>query len=152
MTLYRREAATGWSAVGSLAVDGIGYVRYEDTAVTPGTRYGYRLGIMDGGTEVFAGEVWALATQPEFALLGARPNPAVRGRLSIEFVLPTDERATLELLDVTGRRVASRDVGSLGPGRHTTDLSESAHLPAGVYLVRFAQGAKVQTARAVVLN
>ena len=62
VTLYRREAATEWMAIGSLTPDGTGYLRYEDDAVIPGAQYGYRLGIREGGAEVFAGETWAAAT------------------------------------------------------------------------------------------
>jgi hypothetical protein len=151
-TVYRRETMTDWRPVGAIASDGTGFLRFEDDAVTAGTRYGYRLGITDGGTETFLGEAWTVATQPEFALEGAIPNPSPNGRLNVQFVLPTDERASLELIDITGRHVATREIGSLGPGRHNLDLAERAHLPAGVYLVRFTQGDRVQTRRAVVLN
>jgi hypothetical protein len=56
----------------------------------------------------------------------------------------------LEVLDVTGRRVAERDVGSWGPGRHRLELREE--LPAGVYLVRIMQGSQARVTKAVLVR
>jgi hypothetical protein len=150
-TVYRREGAGDWRPLGVVTADGRGYLRYTDGSVMTGTRYGYRLGIMDGGEEVFAGEVWVTAEQPRFWLAGASPNPAHGGRLTVDFVLPTGERAQLELFDVTGRRVAGKEVGSMGPGQHTMDLSQGLRVPPGLYLVRLAQGANVRVTRMAVL-
>jgi hypothetical protein len=36
--------------------------------------------------------------------------------MTVQFVLPTTVPARLELFDIAGRRVAARDVGTLGPG------------------------------------
>jgi hypothetical protein len=87
-----------------------------------------------------------------FALEGARPNPAVGRALSVYFTLPGAERAELELIDVAGRRVLQREVGSLGAGPHAVDLSRDRVLPSGLYLVRLTQGTNVRTMRAAVLN
>jgi len=70
----------------------------------------------------------------------------------VRFSLPTAERASLELIDIAGRRVEQREVGSLGPGQHAVILDGAAHLSPGVYLVRVSQGASVRTARAVVVR
>ncbi len=48
--------------------------------------------------------------------------------------------AELDLFDVTGRRVAHRDVGGLGPGLHSVNLGEGARIKTGVYFVRLHQG------------
>jgi hypothetical protein len=151
-TLYRRTPGTDWTRVATLTSNSGGLLQYEDRAVIEGGLYGYRLGIMDAGVEVFAGEVWATASRPALALEGILPNPAVNGRFSVAFALPTNEPARLELLDVTGRRVASREVGSLGPGRHQLALDSGAHLPPGVYLVRLVQAQTTRTARVVVIE
>jgi len=70
----------------------------------------------------------------------------------VQFVLPSGSPAKLELFDVSGRRVAHRDVGQLGPGRHSVNLAEGGRLRPGVYLVRFTQDANVRATRAAVLN
>ncbi len=68
------------------------------------------------------------------------------------FALPVASRATLELVDVSGRRVASRDVGTLGAGRHEMNLGEGQRLSSGIYFVRLTQGVNVATRRVTVLE
>jgi hypothetical protein len=85
----------------------------------------------------------------ELALHRVSPSPA-RGPFHVEFSVPRSERVTIDLLDVAGRRVASRDLGSLAPGRHHVELREP--LPAGLYVVRLRQGAATRTAKAIVLD
>jgi uncharacterized repeat protein (TIGR01451 family) len=85
------------------------------------------------------------------ALEGARPNPA-RGVISVAFSLPNTERATLELIDIAGRRVARREVGSLGPGRHVLALGGSPRLRSGLYFLRLIQGQRVLRARVVLMR
>jgi len=85
------------------------------------------------------------------ALAGAHPNPARGGVLRVAFALPSRQRATLELLDIAGRRVSSREVGSLGPGPHELTLEKSG-LKAGLYFLRLTQGGEVVNARVVVMR
>jgi hypothetical protein len=151
-TVYRRTAATDWVAMGRISADGTGYLRYEDTSVQPGTRYGYRLGIMDAGAPVYVAEAWVTAEAPAFMLEGARPNPASGNALKVDFALPSAEPARLELFDVGGRRVAAREVGSLGAGWHTVDLAAGKRIPAGIYVIRFSQRGAAKTAHVTVLN
>jgi len=85
-----------------------------------------------------------------FALEGVRPNPAFGGRLLVHFALPHGEPATLELLDVAGRRVRQQAVGALGVGRHVVDLGGA--LTPGLYFVRLTQGANQRVARATLME
>ena len=84
-----------------------------------------------------------------FALRGTFPNPTTDA-LHVGFSLADSRHATLSLYDVTGRRVASREVGVLGAGRHTVTLAE--RLPAGLYVVRLSQGGRSLTTRAAVVR
>jgi hypothetical protein len=88
----------------------------------------------------------------EFALSGAQPNPARGGDLNVAFALPDDAPAQLELLDVSGRRVRSREVGSLGTGRHVVNLAQGRSVPAGMYWLRLSQGAQKSRKRVVVIE
>lgn len=125
---------------------------YEDTDVSPGTRYGYRLGAWDGGQEEFLGETWVdVPRASAFALAGVRPNPA-REDLTIAFSLPDAASARLEVLDIAGRRIVIREVGELGPGNHVLNLAEGRSLAAGVYMVRLTRSGHSLTARAVVVQ
>jgi SdiA-regulated protein len=90
----------------------------------------------------------ASETSDALTLRASGPQPG-HGRLRVEFALG-EGPARLELLDVTGRRVASRDVGALGPGRHALALGEALH--SGVYLARLTQGGRARTMKMVVLE
>jgi len=87
-----------------------------------------------------------------FGLGPAWPNPATGGTLTVSFTLPDGGAATLELFDVAGRRIASRDVGSMGAGAHAVTLGAGRSLAPGVYLVRLAQGGRSATMRAAMLE
>jgi hypothetical protein len=87
-----------------------------------------------------------------FALTGVSPNPGRADRMVVSFALESVAPAQLELYDVTGRRVASREVGGFGAGAHTLDLARGQRLATGLYLIRLTQGARVATARAVVVE
>ncbi|MCC6650179.1 MAG: VCBS repeat-containing protein [Candidatus Eisenbacteria bacterium] len=84
--------------------------------------------------------------------LEALQNPARGGRLLVAFTLPLAGSAKLELVDVGGRRVALREVGVLGAGRHELALGEGQRLASGMYFVRLTQGARVATKRVAMLD
>ncbi|HEY3216539.1 MAG TPA: T9SS type A sorting domain-containing protein [Candidatus Eisenbacteria bacterium] len=101
------------------------------------------------GARIAAGVATAIDQPPVLALSGAAPNPVV-GDLVITFSLADDRNATIELLDVAGRRVLSRPVGAIGRGRHSIVLASSRELPPGVYVLRLAQGSHSATAKIVI--
>jgi len=152
-TLYRRAAGGDWAPLGQVSANANGQVVYDDRAVTAGTRYDYRLGVLEPGVETFYGatSVTIPATVVELALAGPRPNPGGRD-LTVEFALPDGAPARLELLDIAGRRVVSREVGGLGAGRHTLSLAQGGALAPGIYLLRLTRGGRSLTARVVVVG
>ena len=87
-----------------------------------------------------------------FALEGVRPNPARSSRLGVAFSLATTASARLELLDVSGRRIATREVGALGPGRHVVDMAEGSGVAPGIYFVRLIQGSNERQTRVAVIE
>ena len=88
---------------------------------------------------------------PRLALLGAWPNPA-RAELTVSLSLPVGGvPGTLELLDLAGRRVASRDLTSESAGRHQVRLVEGQVLPPGLYLVRLAHAGAVRSMKVAVV-
>jgi hypothetical protein len=86
-----------------------------------------------------------------FGLETAGPNP-LRSALRVAVTLPDATPARLELVDVSGRLLESREVGSLGPGRHTVQLAGGRDAPAGIRFVRLTQGARTATQRIAVLR
>lgn len=151
-TVYRRTEATAWASVAIAIVDGTGRLVYEDEDVQPGVRYGYRLGMMEGGAEVYLGEVWVgVPTAFHTALHGLRPNPSERD-LVLAFSLRDGQPAELTIFDATGRHRWSRRLESFGPGNHILNLGRTPVLPPGVYLLRLTQGDVSISSRAVILR
>lgn len=150
-TVYRREPGSAWRALGTTGADGLGRWSWVDRDVTPGAGYDYRLGVVRNGGERFFGETHVdVPLRSTLALAGVQPNPS-DGPLSVTFSLPGSEPATLELFDVTGRRLAVRAVGGLGAGTHQLRLdTDRVQLAAGLYLVRLRQSGRECIARAVV--
>ncbi|HET7226508.1 MAG TPA: T9SS type A sorting domain-containing protein [Candidatus Eisenbacteria bacterium] len=151
VNLYRRYVPGEWQKIGTLRVDGMGHVSYDDAAVLSYGTYDYRLGIVAGGAEVYAGEVRVdMAAANRLALSGTGPNPSVNGMV-VSFSLANSAPAAIAVVDAQGRQMISRQVGSLGPGQHQLDLSREKFAP-GVYWVRLSQGDRMFTAKAVVLS
>lgn len=101
---------------------------------------------LDGNASPFARAASdTAAVRPlAFALAGVRPNPARAAPFEVRFALPDAAPATLELLDVAGRLVARREVGSLGGGEHVVRMPERATVRPGRYLLRLTQGGRTQ--------
>jgi hypothetical protein len=92
------------------------------------------------------------AVEPlRLALAGAQPNPAF-GAMQVGFTLASGEPATLELIDVAGRRVTRRDIGSLGPGPHSVTLGAAPELHPGLYFIRLVQGPHTLCSRIAVIR
>jgi 5-hydroxyisourate hydrolase-like protein (transthyretin family) len=89
---------------------------------------------------------------PWLALLGAWPNPA-RQDLTVSFALPTGASGgTIELIDLAGRRVASRDLAEFSAGRHQVTLLERRAVTPGVYLLRLTRGQDVRSMKVAVVR
>ncbi|MBL0176470.1 MAG: VWA domain-containing protein [Ignavibacteria bacterium] len=90
------------------------------------------------------------AERPSSAvLLRNYPNPLARSTV-IEYTLPQGEHdVTLDLLDVSGRVVATVLRVRQQGGAHSADF-DAGSLPAGVYLVRLRAGESVATTRMIV--
>jgi hypothetical protein len=143
--------------IGEVTVDATGYLRYTDPIDATASRVGYRLGIVEAGIESFQGETWvdlpARGAELAFALEPVHPNPSLGGALTVRFTLPSVAPVSLELLDVTGRRIARREVGLPIAGRPTElDLGAGQRLAPGLYLVRLRQGANTRVSRVAVLR
>ncbi len=82
-----------------------------------------------------------------------RIRPMMEARhASMMMSLPEAGAARVDLLDVMGRRVWSRDLSSLGVGEHKVQLDGIAALPAGVYLARLTQGERIAVARVAIVR
>lgn len=145
----RRRVPSAWELLGTATQDGEARIVFTDHDVRPGERYGYRLVIEHGSSELRSDETWVSVPPALELALRVHPNPSRRG-LSVRFTLPQASPATVEVLDVVGRRIVGREVGSRGLGSHVLDLDEGL-FPAGLYFVGLKQGPERVTAKAIVM-
>ena len=137
----------------ALVSDGAGgaVLAWQDLRDTPTgsldfTIYAQHVGAGDIAVDVPADRSLVTA----FALEGARPNPS-RGDLVVAFSLPDAAPATLELIDLSGRRLRVMAVGELGAGRRMVRFGAGARLKPGIYWIKLTWARRTLTSRAVVL-
>lgn len=102
-----------------------------------------------GGTVV---DVPRGAAGGALALAPVAPTPSRSGRLGVRYNLPRDGAVSLELLDVAGRRLASRDLGEQSAGPHTLDWEPGIRTSAGLQFLRLRFGRESRTIRAITLD
>lgn len=86
---------------------------------------------------------------PSLRLMSANPG---RGALRVAFERASRGPASLALLDVSGRAVASHDLSHLPPGRHELTLAQGVALAPGLYFVRLRDGEALRHVRAAVVR
>lgn len=146
-----RDGGANWERIAS-EVPGTSYSWF----VTPPTANDARMRVLDAGVpgrtdaSDLAFQIGAPVEVEERALdlaIGPIvPHPAP-GAFRVSLSLPRSGAATLELIDVAGRRVQSRRIE--GAGVHT--VSFRAGLPAGIFLLRLDQGGARVARRIAVL-
>jgi hypothetical protein len=142
VTVYRRSAGGEPASIAPVFPDGTGRIEHVDRDVEPGARYGYHLGAREADREILTREIWVRV--PDRFVLGLEPihpNPST-GALTVAFTLPTPDQASLELLDLAGRRLAIRQVESPGTGRRSVGFPEARGFAPGLYHARLTQGAR----------
>lgn len=85
-----------------------------------------------------------------FASLGVKPNPVVRFA-TLRFSLPVASRVGLEVFDLQGRRVATRDLGRFEAGTRQASVSAYDWAP-GLYLYRLKMSDPVSGAELATLS
>jgi hypothetical protein len=135
LIVERSHDAAAWSPIGKTeSVDG-GIAAYDDGRAPIG-RDGYRLRDASGRT---FGETWVDVPGAFVLAIRRAALDPTRGVLDVRFVVPTNAPARLELLDLAGRRIASRDASGPEAGERRATLSPGA-LRSGLYWVRLSQG------------
>jgi hypothetical protein len=82
------------------------------------------------------------------AVLGILSASMGAGRVELRLSLPSSELASVEVFDVTGRRVAAEEIQP-GGGSHQVALTIPGQVGHGVYWIRLRQGSEVATKRTV---
>jgi hypothetical protein len=149
--IERRVDAGAWTRVAEASPDGRGFVSYDDPVPAGASTLGYRLAWAENGSALTAGEVTlAMPHGARFALESLAPNPA-RDAFTVRFALRSGVPATLELIDIAGRRVRCEALGA-SDGERVLRLEGLSGLPAGIYLARLSQGAERAFARIAIVR
>ncbi len=150
-TVERRTPGSGWIDIGSPQISGSGTeVRIIDTSVTPGVRYEYRVRWSEFAS-ANTSEIVQVDVPTTHLALEHITNPA-RDGVIVSLSLPAAGPARLELLDISGRVVRSRDLSELGLGGHTVRWLPPGTITPGRYWVRLRQGEQSRTTGIVVLR
>jgi len=149
--VQRRSGEEGWRSIRESSLGPEGALEHEDRGVAPGSHVVYRLAVQRGEALVSLEEADVDIPLP-MPLALRFVHTEDRGRqVRVSYVLETHDRATLEVLDIAGRRVLVRDLGAPGAGEHEFRFS-SDPLAAGIYFVRLHQGQRLRTARLVLIR
>lgn len=150
VNLYRRALPGDFELVGPLYADGEGMITWTDMAALPGRSYEYQLGVFGPAGERRMGDVWVDVPVASTFAIRALAYPG-RGPLKFAVELGSAAPAKLELLDVTGRRILSRDLAGLGAGAHEVALDVKAAHP-GIYWARLSQAGKMVSAKVALVR
>ncbi|HEY2954764.1 MAG TPA: T9SS type A sorting domain-containing protein [Candidatus Eisenbacteria bacterium] len=147
--IMRRSRNTDWEDLALAVVDGLGRIVFDDGSVELGDRYAYGLRRGLSRAPEPSSVVWIdVPFQPKLSLR-LSPNPS-NGELLVSFSLPRAGRVILDVLDLTGRTLASRSIDGLGAGSHAVPLAPS--FAPGVYVVRMTTKESAITARAAIVR
>lgn len=146
----RSRNAGAWEVAGLAELVERDVMRFVDRDVRADDVVEYRL---RAGAEVLTGSSARVLVPrlPALALRGFVTNPARPGT-DVAFMLAGGASAKLELIDVAGRVLASRDVTAFGPGAHRTAFEGVRVSAPGVVFVRLNEGSRTKTARAILLR
>ncbi len=152
--VHRRTSGSPTKALGRVSSDWAGDLDFVDREVVPGAEYFYRLttGVDSVGFVTPETRVVIPGGEPAFLSIdGSRPSPA-RGSIVLAVRLPDQEPARIELLDVTGRRVAARSIVAQGAGEQLINLGRTTAFHSGVYFARLHHRGRMVTRRVVVAD
>lgn len=132
-----------------------GGVNGNNPGSTPSYEETWTLSLDPSPTWSFTAPQSALAVGPGapagLRLDGFVPNPATRNA-RVSFSLAGGAPATIEIVDVGGRRVAAQRYEASESGAHSIALAPSCGLAPGLYFVRLTQGTHVLTARGTIMK
>jgi hypothetical protein len=133
---------------------GLGYMDYEgvESSGNIGIAPGATRGAAVTGGELATGRVALEAPIPARLALRVRGPQPVAGALELELSLRSTAPARLDVMDLAGRSLASRDLAGLGPGTVMLRLDPAVRLAPGLYWLRLTQNGERVNARAVVLR
>lgn len=159
ITVERRTAASDWTAMREAELPTDRVVRFDDTSVLAGERYGYRLAVWSGAMQDYTAETWVHAAEDEtplsLRLLPVRPNPSSTS-FQIRHYVPRRGSFRLSVVDARGRTVRVLTNRELLPGWYDSvwDGRDSAGREAasGTYFLRVEGQGAAETKKLVLMR
>jgi len=133
-----------WSVVGAVLPSANGTMRFTDSGISAGQTRAWRVRSTIAGTTMTSTPVWltlqsATGVPKTPVALSIRAAVSRPGTIGVMCALPRSGRASVELVDVTGRRLDRVDLGRIEAGERQVELG--AGLPAGLYFARLVSDA-----------
>jgi len=151
IAIQRSTDGAAWSNVGDVTLASDRTVSWIDTDAPRG-HVGYRLAFRSASGTTYSGEAWVdVGDRLQFGIHSIGPNPAVESAV-LSLSLARRGNASVDLIDVSGRRVFTRDLGTLEAGNHRVPLDGLGRLPAGLYMVRVKSGADAGSTRLMLVR
>lgn len=153
LEVERRAEPGDWQILMRVAANDSGRVVVVDRTALQGSRVEYRLGIaIEGARMFFEPVVLEIPRVPVTLTLHRAWIDASRNLVVIAFALPPGATPSVELIDVTGRRIERQMLDGLDPGEHEATLRVHTRLPSGVYFVRLTQAGQARVAKTALLR
>lgn len=149
MRVYRRAVPGLWESFGDVEADGRGMIVVEDANTLPGHSYEYRLGLFGPHGEQMKGQTWV--DVPEHPVFALRREASDDRTLRFTVTLPRTGDASLELLDVAGRRLEAMDLSARPVGDATVQFGVGQRKP-GMYWARLRQGEHMVSTKVVLVR
>lgn len=151
----RSTDGVNWTVVGTVLPTANGTMRFKDTGVASGTR-AWRVRSNVAGTTLTSAPVWLtiqgatdVPPAPPVAL-SIRPVTSRPGSIGVLCALPRRGHASVELIDITGRRLDRVDLGVMEAGERQVALGTG--LPAGLYFARLVSDAGTVSTKVATLR
>ena len=137
LRIHRRDVNGLWRFAGKARADQLGQVSWRDSTVLRGKTVEYAL-------EFRTPHGVQLVPLPPISIPGDRSlkltaRVDAEDEVTLVIELPVSQQATLDLFDVTGRRLGAVDLGGRGVGRHTVPVPRTMLPSRGVYFARLRQ-------------
>ncbi|UCF04497.1 MAG: T9SS type A sorting domain-containing protein [bacterium] len=130
--------------------------RYVDAAVEPGRSYIYRVSTIENNMRKILFETHAVRIPSlSLTLYQNHPNP-FNPLTVVEFYLPRDGEVTLNVYDVSGRRIACLVHGGRKAGKHTVEWNglddTGTAVASGIYFYQISFGKERITRKMILLR